>query len=1162
MSFGFSAGDCLATLQLARKLRKDFKGAPKQFESLSKETKTLSKVLKDVNAKAHLTPQQKANLEQAVSTCRDVLDDLQDVRDRFSDLVTSRGHSRRSVGRVWKQLKWDPSEAHELRMRISSSVAMLSTLCNQISGEAVVSMKGSVDRMKLRQDDQDRLAILNWLSSFDHMAQQSDISSRKQAGTGGWLLDSPEYTSWKSTKGKTLLCLGIPGAGKTILSSIVVEELMNQFQHESNVCVSYVYFNHHQQENQTAIHVFSNLLRQLVAGRSGIPAHVEHLYRQHSKGGSQPTLEQVRNLLRGFSSLYSRVFIIVDAIDECPTRDGRRNTLLTQLMKLQDALSANFMYTSRPIPEIEARFPKIVPIRVRASEHDVQKYLDGQMGRLPGFVSRSPKLQEQIKKQIALAVGGMFLLAHLHLESLMYKSTSRALVAALEGLSHGSTCYDDMYEMTMKRVQTQPPDQAALAKDVLQWIVCAKSSLTVSGIRHALAVEPGREDLDLDNLPDADDMVTACGGLVAVDQESGIISLTHYTAQQYFERTRDTWFPTAENHMAEVCLTYLSFHSFRGQLCKTWDQYWGRLRDWPFYQHAFLSSLQPLFQGEAVAISERRKKRGEPFDPVWVRITELHMAAFFGLVSVVSELAVGRNVNEQAVEGSTPLAFAADRGHDAVIRLLLVDHGADSNISNRNGVSPLHRAVYRHDATSSRLLLETGKADMWLKDSNGVTPLCTAILDDQVEIVEIFIQSLETGQDFESQLGLVLRTASARGRVGIVKLLISQSTLDLDVCGGTMLQRTKDERSPLAWASRYGQYQVCKMLVETGRVNVDAVDSTGRTALSYTTQETSAEIRNLLLQANTVGADSAGSEDDQSPLSRSFKQGKERTMKKPAEIRSLTLNIRLVKLTIFDERPHHAFWFLRGQIFNAKQGSNALSHAAKHGRIKVVETLLTRYKVHVNLKNFEGRTALSYAAECGHEGVVQALLKAPDIDLDSRSDSNSGRFAGCTPLALAAYRGHARIVQMLLDTSQVDPDSKSDIESLRRTPLTWAISGASELSRGTEGHEAVVGLLLRTRRVDVKPLLFATWHPQVPLAIIRLLLENGADPNATPDHGETPLSNAFETERVKVIDILLKRGADVNVTWDDGKTPLSIAMQAEHKDVVDLLLKYGAKLAE
>lgn len=93
-------------------------------------------VLQDVDVKVNesdLTPQQEANLEQAISTCEFVLHDLQAVCDKFSKLDNSQGHSHKSIRRIWKKLEWEPDEGRELRERISSSIAMLTTLLNQLS---------------------------------------------------------------------------------------------------------------------------------------------------------------------------------------------------------------------------------------------------------------------------------------------------------------------------------------------------------------------------------------------------------------------------------------------------------------------------------------------------------------------------------------------------------------------------------------------------------------------------------------------------------------------------------------------------------------------------------------------------------------------------------------------------------------------------------------------------------------------------------------------------------------------------------------------------------------------------------------------------------------------------------------------------------------------
>ena len=119
----------------------------------------------------------------------------------------------------------------------------------------------------------------------------------------------------------------------------------------------------------------------------------------------------------------------------------------------------------------------------------------------------------------------------------------------------------------MERIRGQVKDQEELAKQVLSWITCAKRPLTTSELQHALAVEVGESALDEENLPQIEDMVSVCAGLVAVDKESNIIRLAHYTTQEYFERTHNQWFPNAETDITQICITYLSFSAFESGFC-------------------------------------------------------------------------------------------------------------------------------------------------------------------------------------------------------------------------------------------------------------------------------------------------------------------------------------------------------------------------------------------------------------------------------------------------------------------------------------------------------------------------------------------------------------------------------------------------------------------
>jgi hypothetical protein len=89
---------------------------------------------------------------------------------------------------------------------------------------------------------------------------------------------------------------------------------------------------------------------------------------------------------------------------------------------------------------------------------------------------------------------------------------------------------DQAYEHAMERVQGQIQGFRLLAEKGLSWITCAKRRLNTSELRHALAVEDGKPELDEENSPQIESMVSVCIRLVTVDEESGIIRLVHYTA--------------------------------------------------------------------------------------------------------------------------------------------------------------------------------------------------------------------------------------------------------------------------------------------------------------------------------------------------------------------------------------------------------------------------------------------------------------------------------------------------------------------------------------------------------------------------------------------------------------------------------------------------------
>ena len=268
-----------------------------------------------------------------------------------------------------------------------------------------------MDQLHDHQDQEYRQVILKWLANIDYAHQQSDIFRRRQEGSGQWLLNSDIFKNWVSQSKQTLFCPGIPGAGKTVITSIVVEHLLTEFQNDINIGIAYIYCDYKRQQEQKLEDLLKSLLKQLVQKQPSMPESIKSLYKHHRDRGTSPPLVEILRVLYSVVANYSRVFIIIDALDECQASDGNRSRLLSEIFNLQVKTKVNFFATSRFIPEVMDIFQRSMMLEIRASNEDVLRYVDGRISqskRLQSIISKYPGLQDTIRTKIVTAVNGMY----------------------------------------------------------------------------------------------------------------------------------------------------------------------------------------------------------------------------------------------------------------------------------------------------------------------------------------------------------------------------------------------------------------------------------------------------------------------------------------------------------------------------------------------------------------------------------------------------------------------------------------------------------------------------------------------------------------------------------------------------------------------------------
>jgi NACHT domain len=269
----------------------------------------------------------------------------------------------------------------------------------------ISALRMGVDAIQQGQSRQQLHDILEWISSTDFPAQQSDFIARRQDGTGLWFLHSPEFSEWIHGSNRTLFCPGIPGAGKTIMAATTIDYLLRTLQSDA-IGVAYIYCSYKGKSDQNTTSLLAAILKQLVQAQPSIAEPVTRLYDDHANR-TRPLLEEILSALQSILTNYSSVYIVVDALDECQEMDGTRSQLLAKLRDLQCKADMRLMVTSRFIPDIENEFKLALRLEVRASDADVKQFVMGQMFRLPKCVQRDKELQRVVQDKIVEAVDGM-----------------------------------------------------------------------------------------------------------------------------------------------------------------------------------------------------------------------------------------------------------------------------------------------------------------------------------------------------------------------------------------------------------------------------------------------------------------------------------------------------------------------------------------------------------------------------------------------------------------------------------------------------------------------------------------------------------------------------------------------------------------------------------
>lgn len=151
-----------------------------------------------------------------------------------------------------------------------------------------------------------------------------------------------------------MFLIGIPGCGKTILCSTVIEHVRDLSKQRDNFGFAYFYFDFNDERKQTVDGFLSFVLMQLSWQIPSLPDGIRDLYDQNSNMSTRPKMSVLVDTLFSLAVRFKKIYVVVDALDECQNR----NALAALIARINGSWAKNIhiLGTSRREHDLEVAF--------------------------------------------------------------------------------------------------------------------------------------------------------------------------------------------------------------------------------------------------------------------------------------------------------------------------------------------------------------------------------------------------------------------------------------------------------------------------------------------------------------------------------------------------------------------------------------------------------------------------------------------------------------------------------------------------------------------------------------------------------------------------------------------------------------------------------------
>ncbi|KPI36177.1 Ankyrin-1 [Cyphellophora attinorum] len=1027
-------------------------------------------------------------------------------------------------------------EANEKRQAQLKAVLDLLPLLKSTSND-MREVTNAARLQEMREQERRKSDILDWLCPIEDLRKNKDLQNHRTPGTGQWLLETPEFQSWLSNDVQDLVCVGGPGVGKSVLCTKILDNLVERYGGNEDIRVAHYYFDYSEVDLRNDVHMIRSILRQCCVPCATIPPAVSEFYQKTRDVEKDRTwFRKLQRVFQRVISTHSSIFLVIDALDETNAVTQRPGFFQAIQSIREEYAGLKILVTTRPhlLEVVPQYLQNSASVAVTATEEDLRRFLLHKIEKYPDWEAIfDDKLKHEVVEELCQTANGMFLLPSLQISNILESSSRADVRRSLKSLSSDLT---GVFTSTIERIQRLPPRWCDIAFQTLMWLSHARRPLTMTELRHALAVQDEDEDLDEDALISPRKILEYCNGLVEHEHDSGVVHLVHYTLEEYLVSHEHNLFKDAELAILRTCLKYLSLRSLQdvSQGSRVHAQtvmarrpfgnyaasYWGfHAREIELGKYAdlvlpILSSSQALMAVVKVRDANTADQR-KYNDRVWQWSHApnggggISLAVSFGLTELVRYL-IGQqeepNLTARNVHGSSALHEASFHGHEETAELLIVE-GANIFDKNLAKSTPMYLAVSYGRISMAKVLLKYGHQQLDVQCGGGQTALHKAVDLDSETMVQFLLDSNALIGANDDRNNTPLHVAALRGSLAISKMLIN--------AGAFISAQNRLGLTPLDLAATAGHAAVAQVLLEHG------ADVSHRAHDQWTALHRAARgghvdtvVSLLEYRADLLTTDIKGN----IALHHAARAGHLETVEQLIGYEPYYTEQQLLQVDHAEARPREVAFFcahydvhkylrsLEWQLLGAPGAENNVTLAIERGDKDLLHSLLQQGMLNVNATDEDGQPPLHVAIQEKQEEIAELLMTA------GASIEQKG-YHGWRALHIAASLGDADLVDWCLQqNADVHAKTSTGQQAIHKAASSRSLPAVRRLLEAGANVEA------RNDR-GMTPLLVAS-HQNDVNTVRALVREYKADPFSRDRHGFTAMHWAEKSAHFEIVKFL------------------------------------------